>query len=306
MPSPILINAVPSASADGTVSDDTSAPGVLAVKRRRNLDGFVDYPLTEAQQARANVKLFRFIVHANIAFAAAENWYFCDFLDELRPSYLAPSRYVLSHTIMDGEAARVQIEEVDWIKQRKRLMLLIDGWEDKLKRSLYGIVASEVNQYPVVLSLQDLTGHRGSAEKLIEISQKAMDAMELGDGQNFIALTMDNPTVMQSFRNRFHFKFTWILTFACFLHGLNTIIGEITSYPAMKKIVSKTTRIVTFFNSSHYWGGQLNVEVKKENITRKMKQNCESRWYALQCTPCAWDTALGPFIVDTIKMILKF
>ena len=111
-------------------------------------------------------KYTRFIVHANIAFAAAENWYFCDFL---RPSYLAPSRYVLSHTIMDGEAARVQIEEVDRIKQRKRLMLLIDGWEDKLKRSLYGIVASEVNQYPVVLSLQDLTGHRGSAEKLIEI-----------------------------------------------------------------------------------------------------------------------------------------
>ena len=52
------INAVPSASADGTVSDDTSAPGVVAVKRRWNLDGFVDYPLTEAQQAHANVKLF--------------------------------------------------------------------------------------------------------------------------------------------------------------------------------------------------------------------------------------------------------
>jgi hypothetical protein len=25
------------------------------------------------------------------------------------------------------------------------------------------------------------------------------------------------------------------------------------------------TRIVTFFNSSHYWGGQLNAEAKKEN-----------------------------------------
>ena len=72
----------------------------------------------------------RFIVHANIAFTTMENWYFCDFLDELRPSYTAPSRYVLSHTIMDGEAARVQIEEVEWVKQRKRLTLLIDGWEE--------------------------------------------------------------------------------------------------------------------------------------------------------------------------------
>ena len=151
------------------------------------------------------------MVHANIAFAAAENWYFRDFLDELRPSYSAPSRYVLSHTIMNGEAARVQIEEMDRLKPRKRLTLLIDGWEDKLKRSLYGTVASEVNQYPVVLGLEDMTGHRGSAEKVLEVSRKAMNGMGLGDGQNFIALTTDNPTVMQFFRGRFNGKFTWVL-----------------------------------------------------------------------------------------------
>jgi hypothetical protein len=34
---------------------------------------------------------------------------------------------------MDSEAARVQMEEIDRVKQRKRLTLLIDGWEDKLK-----------------------------------------------------------------------------------------------------------------------------------------------------------------------------
>lgn len=154
---------------------------------------------------------YRFVVHANAAFAIAENWYFRDFLDTLRPSYSAPSRYILSHSIMDGESARVQIEEVDRVKPRKRLTLLIDGWEDKLRRSLYGTVASEVNQYPVVLGLEDMTGHRGSAEKILATSQKAMDAMELGDGHNFIALTTDNPTVMQSFRGRFQFKFPWVL-----------------------------------------------------------------------------------------------
>jgi len=35
--------------------------------------------------------------------------------------------------------------------------------------------------------------------------------MELGDGQNFIALTTDNPTVMQSYQGRFNTRFTWIL-----------------------------------------------------------------------------------------------
>jgi len=73
------ITAVPSCSGN------ESSSSVIAIKRKRpdTLDGFVDYPLAEAQQVRANVKLFRFIVHANIAFATTENWYFRDFLNEL-------------------------------------------------------------------------------------------------------------------------------------------------------------------------------------------------------------------------------
>jgi hypothetical protein len=62
---------------------------------------------------------------------------------------------------------------------------------------------------------------------------------------------------------------------------MNTIIGKIAVYPAMKKIVLQTARVVSFFNGSHYWGGQLDDEAKKLNINRTMKTNTESRWYAL-------------------------
>jgi hypothetical protein len=66
---------------------------------------------------------------------------------------------------------------------------------------------------------------------------------------------------------------------------MNTLLGEIFSHGPMKKILSKTTRIVSFFNSSHFWGGQLSDEAKKLGVTRKLKQNCETRFYALilQC-----------------------
>jgi hypothetical protein len=43
------------------------------------------------------------------------------------------SRYVLSHSILDSEAAQVQLEEMAYMKDQKRLTLLIDGWEDILK-----------------------------------------------------------------------------------------------------------------------------------------------------------------------------
>jgi len=49
----------------------------------------------------------------------------------------------------------------------------------------------------------------------------------------------------------------------------------------MKKVIAKTTCIVTFFNGSHYWGGQLDTVAKKQNLKQKMKQNCETHWYAL-------------------------
>lgn len=51
----------------------------------------------------------------------------------------------------------------------------------------------------------------------------------------------------------------------------------------MKNVTKMNTRIVNFFNSSHYWGGQL-VEIAKgqaEPVTRGLQINTESRWYAL-------------------------
>jgi len=62
-----------------------------------------------------------------------ENWFFRNFLDEIRPSYQAPSRYVLSHSIMDSEVVHVQIEDIAHLKECKKLTYLLDGWEDTIR-----------------------------------------------------------------------------------------------------------------------------------------------------------------------------
>ena len=112
---------------------------------------------------------------------------------------------------MDAEAARVQIKEIDRVKKTKHLTVLFDGWEDKLRRSLYGTVAAKIGEYPTVLSLDELTGHRGSAEKYLETAKKAMKNMEIEDGRNIIALMTDNPTVMQVFGRKFQNIYYWVL-----------------------------------------------------------------------------------------------
>lgn len=87
----------------------------------------------------------------------------------------------------------------------------MDGWDDQLRRSLYGSVAAEINQHPLVLSLDDLTGHRGSADKILKTSKNALQKMELSDAKNFIALTTNDPSMMRSFHRKFQHEFFWIL-----------------------------------------------------------------------------------------------
>lgn len=68
---------------------------------------------------------------------------------------------------------------------------------------------------------------------------------------------------------------------ACWVHQLNMLIGEICRYAAAKAAFGKANRVVTFFNGSHYWGGQLKIAALAEEITRGLKKDCASRWYAL-------------------------
>jgi hypothetical protein len=49
------------------------------------------------------------------------------------------------------------------------------------------------------------------------------------------------------------------------------MIGIFFSYLAMKCVISQTARIVSFFNSSHYWGGQLENAVQLMDIHYSMK-----------------------------------
>jgi hypothetical protein len=65
------------------------------------------------------------------------------------------------------------------------------------------------------------------------------------------------------------------------MHGINTIVGKIAAWPKIKATIMKNSRIASFFNLSHYWGGQLYEVAQSKNITWKLKTNTESRFYAL-------------------------
>ncbi|THH03924.1 hypothetical protein EW145_g5898 [Phellinidium pouzarii] len=157
---------------------------------------------------------------------------------------------------------------------------LADGWEDAAGRSIYGVVAAEVKKDPVVLGLSDLTGQRATAGAVVTVCNENMAKMDLKARQS-AALCTDNPTTMITARRLWVETYTWMIVYACFLHMLNTLIGKITAFPAMRTVTQKNTHIVSFFNRSHYWGGQLAEIASGFGIRRGLTINTESRWYAL-------------------------
>jgi hypothetical protein len=219
----------------------------------------------------------RYLIHSNSSFNSADSPFLAAWIDVLRPSYDIPSAWTLAGYILDAEHSRVHLLEVNKLQNTRVKTLLWDGWEDKTRHSLYGAVAAGMQEHPVVLGLQNMTGRRGSADELMNGILECLKKMEVEDAKCFIALTTDNPTVMRAFCKNFQTKFPWILTFACFLHSLNTIVGKIVTYPKAKKTILNTNKVTTFFNSSHYWGGQEAEEAKERwKVTRKLKTHTES------------------------------
>ncbi|KAJ7763164.1 hypothetical protein DFH07DRAFT_770895 [Mycena maculata] len=239
--------------AEAPVTKAKSTTGVaVAIRKRRfgTLDSYVDTTMSTAQKNAADRKLLR-----------VDDPYLDEFLHDLRPSYDSPGQFPLTHTLLDAEAADAFLCEADRLQSSKFLTLLEDGWEDRTKHSIYGTVAAGIDSFPIIMALNDLMGERGNAPECLDIAIESLCLMGDPNAKNFIGLTTHNPTTMQSFRRLFQEKYFWILTFTCFLHSLNTLIGDICV--------------------SHYWGGQLQAEAKHLAVTRGLKKNCETRWYAL-------------------------
>ena len=55
----------------------------------------------------------------------------------------------------------------------------------------------------MLLSLDHITGYQGSVDTIFATALKALCCMEFQDGKNIIAVTTDNPTVMQAFHGKF-------------------------------------------------------------------------------------------------------
>ena len=243
------------------------------------------------------IRPYSYIVHSNSPFSASQNSYFCEFVDYICPFYIPPTCYVLSHSILESEVARVHLGDLEQLENSRNQTLLYDGWEDGLGRSIYGAVSASDGEYPIILGLDNMTGQWGTAEGYLESTKGAMQKGGIAKGKQVLALTTDNPSVIKSFWRLFQAESPWVLvweiscrnwlSFVTDMYFIDSCIlpswfkHNYWDYPAMKLIITTSACIVSFFNGSHYWGGQLEILAKTQGISHGLKTNTESWWYAM-------------------------
>jgi hypothetical protein len=79
--------------------------------------------LTSGYITRINRALVKFFVCCCISFQIVENPFFMDFIKELNPSYILPSREILSGRLMEEELSKVNYKVSEELKNENNLTL---------------------------------------------------------------------------------------------------------------------------------------------------------------------------------------
>ncbi|KAF5342879.1 hypothetical protein D9758_016087 [Tetrapyrgos nigripes] len=229
-----------------SIEGEGTGEGRAVVKKRKGpkgtmLDSYVDYGMSKEAIRDAHVKLFSYLLISPQIYCPWEN-------------LLRISRESFLPGLLQFNPAFVYTSNV--------------------------LCLEEHLTSPVVLCLEDMTADRASADRHVQSIKVGIEKMEL-DVKTIIAVMTDNPTVMQAARRKMEEEYYWILTFPCFLHGLNTIIGKIVSYEPFKRILTGTARFVSYFNGSHFWGGQLEFAAKALGINHGLETKTDTHWYSL-------------------------
>lgn len=184
--------------------------------------------------------LTRFLVNKRISFRSADDPFLLQWIAVLRSTYDVPSAFRITQTLLPAEKERVEEHEKKKLKTRKRITLLIDGWEDCQRRSIYGTMAAQRGETPVLLELEDMTGRRADANNSMEVLEKGMRTMEL-DIEQTLALVTDNPTVMRKFRRDWEIKYPFVLV--SIYRNLDFLGYELTVYNIFTDICMLLARI---------------------------------------------------------------
>ncbi|CAG8764603.1 12894_t:CDS:2, partial [Ambispora leptoticha] len=149
-------------------TDNSSSP---VIKRQESLANWCIKPITQNKQPEINKKLLNAIIYGNLLFKIVENPYFLDFLNELAPNYNPPSTRILHTEVFNSLFSSYLSKKFKMFKSLADITIVLDGWQDISKNSIYGFMALKEEQEHV-LDIVNLSANRHMATFLKEQLEK--------------------------------------------------------------------------------------------------------------------------------------
>lgn len=243
-------------------------------KKKMKIDHFVDR-MDCKQNSNTDILMARAFYASSIPFRTVEDDYFLAALKALRPAYTPPSRWSLSHTLLNKEYARIETFVKYKIKNADSICIQTDGWTDISGNALINIVFTTPS--PILYKAIDPKTNKHTADYMASLLCSVIDEV----GSNKVhALVTDNASNMRATWELITKRYPNLTTYGCAAHGLNLMAKDVVlKINSIKSLSVKAKKIVQYFRQKH-----LPRQILKQITVEKMghdiclKVPVETRW----------------------------
>lgn len=247
---------------------------------QHQLTSYFNRPVKEHDIKELHCLLLMAMISSNIPFSTINDPCMKAFFGRLCSNFPLPSADLLSSRILSEVYTTTLIEIDVKIRSMTDVTITMDGWEDNSGNSVYGFMIMK-NDTEQILDIVDMSKRRPTAVVLKNEILQVLNR-KLVDQSSVIAFVTDSPTTMVAVRRQIQEQVPNIIPIRCCLHHFNLVAKDIAKLRFPKNIIKKNSRLVTFFNSSHYWKSYMKDWMKTQvDIHLYLQPMCETRWYSL-------------------------
>lgn len=226
-------------------------------------------------QEKANEALARAIFISGAPLNVVEHPLWKEFFETLRPSFVPPTRRVLSSSMLDAEYERTKTQLKATIQNTKFLNLQCDGWTNIRNESIMNFIITIPE--PVFVDFLPTGSNKHTGEF---IAQEIIKILDQFGPEKFFVIVGDNAKNMSAafkiVRSTEGYKH--IVSIGCIVHLMHLICKDIIDCNKVHKCVVNANVIVKSIKRSHRLTAIFIEKQKEKGCTKTLKLAGTTRW----------------------------
>ncbi|KAK1866564.1 hypothetical protein I4F81_009080 [Pyropia yezoensis] len=245
------------------------------------------------KESRAlDVKCARWVYRRSLPLSVTSSPELISFCRALNPAYTPPSRFSLADHLSKGEfmaQSRVVNLFVNRAMRDGDLVVIGDGWSDRLRNSIYNYVVFT----PEALYMETKVWgeSRLSAENTAEFFATRIEALE---ARNVVAFASDTENRMKAVWDLLEARFPWILTIPCSDHCFDLLVADIAKHPDVAGILSFCNSMTQYFKNHSFPKAVMErCQMSEYKQIIQLQRPGDTRWKSQQTAAAVFLKAQG-------------